>query len=165
MGRSRAAVLALAVALLLGACGQITGLSDDYTFDLEAGADGRPPTEGGIGPDGTAGDAMIDGGPRPDGEGGTVNCNETDQRLATTAMTGMRNDMCKACLAQQCCSPVGACTKDVAVCRVTLDCHLDCSEKGQPLMCFNTQCTNSSQPLFQAVRTCATQFCSGQCVL
>lgn len=165
MVRSKAAAALLLSAVLVGACGQITGLSDDYTYDLGA-ADGAASEGGADGPSDSSSDGVTSDVVTP-GDGGDSGprCTDSQKNVALASMAGMKNDVCKACLAALCCTAVQPCTTQAAGCRVTLSCHLDCSEKGNPQQCFNAQCTNATEPTFQSLRSCATAFCNKDCVL
>lgn len=163
MARSRAAFALVLSTVLVSACGQVTGLSDDYTYDL--GAPDGATSEGGavdapIG-DGSSGDVMT----TSDGGDSGLRCTDAQRSAALSSMAQMKNDTCKACLATRCCTAVQACTTQSSGCRMTLACHLDCGEKGNPQQCFNTQCMNGNEVTFQAVRSCATSFCNKECVL
>ena len=164
MARSRAAFSLVLSTVLVSACGQITGLSDDYTYDL--GAPDGAISEGGA-VDATSGDGSSSGDVVTTNDGGDsgLRCTDAQRSAALGSMTQMKNDTCKTCLATRCCTAVQACTAQTSGCRVTLSCHLDCSEKGNPQQCFNAQCMNGNEVTFQAVRSCATSFCKNECVL
>lgn len=164
MARSKAAVAVVLPMVLVSACGQITGLSDDYTYDL--GAADSATKEGGTDASASDGSSSADVVTTNDGASDSgLRCTDTQRNAALASMTQMKNDTCKACLATRCCTAVQACTAQTNGCRVTLSCHLDCGEKGNPQQCFNTQCTNGTEVTFQAVRSCATSFCKNECVL
>jgi hypothetical protein len=161
------AVLGLSIVLAASACGQLTGLSDDYQYDLEGGA--------ASGDSGGAGD----GATKPDAptttEGGTDSgldasnkCSpnqafKTGQKLGTYSGT----TVCKSCLATSCCNDVDTCTAS-ADCNHVFSCKLDCTLKsGDKTSCFKSCTLNGGlSPEYQAtVGSCAPAACSNPCGL
>ena len=156
-----------AFALMLAAssaCGQVTGLSDDYLYDLEAGASSVDGGSDGGAPRTDAGDSAVDTG---------VDANNTCSSSQTVA-TGQRlsayngTTACKTCLAASCCNEVDSCSVHVD-CNDVLSCKLDCTEKSSAIQrsdCFKT-CTLSSgaqSPQYQStVGRCAPASCNKEC--
>jgi hypothetical protein len=150
--------------LAIAACGQVTGLSDDYTYDLEGGAATA---------DGGGDSAKTDG---PTGDGATdagfdaTNKCTTAQTLATSKKLNNNfngTQLCKTCLATSCCNDVDTCTA-TQECNRVLACKLDCTEKqpGERPACFKA-CTlggSTPSPVFQSgVAMCAAAACAREC--
>lgn len=150
-----AAWLAFAlVAAIPIACAQVTGLSNDYKYDLVSDGGGD-----GAGGEGGAGD-----GGGNDGGGGTcgvVEVGNADADLAT--ING--NENCKTCLATSCCSDVTDCFgPSVQGCKDSLSCELDCTTKegSSRVSCFRG-CQQNSAASFEPLKTCADRACRQQC--
>jgi hypothetical protein len=130
-----------------GACGQVTGLSNDYLFDLQE--------DGGTALD-ASGDASADGGAKTDAASDASTDGRVDTGAAATCSipqaesTAMRisqlngADECKACLANDCCTAVDSCL-NVSECRRALSCRLDCTTMTgiDRHTCFNACNSNS----------------------
>lgn len=159
--RTRLAAVALVSALALAACGQVTGLSDDYTYDLEGGASA----------DGAAGDATKSDGATEAGDAGVDATNKctTAQTVAAAKKlnTGGLNgtQICKSCLAASCCTDIDTCTTNPD-CTRTLGCKLDCTEK-QPSErpgCFKSCSGGTPSTVFQSgIAQCSAGACATQC--
>jgi hypothetical protein len=165
--RVRLLTLAVPVALAVAACGQVTGLSDDYTYDLEAGAaaaDGA--TTDAAKADGATGDGATDAGVDATNKCTTAQTVATAKKL-NNGFNGTQ--LCKTCLATSCCSDVDTCTAN-GDCNHVLGCKLDCTEKqaAERNACFK-MCTlagNTQSTVFQStVAPCAAAACTSQCGL
>jgi hypothetical protein len=166
--------LALAVPLLLfvtataSACGQVTGLSNDYLFDL-AEAGGGLDANGGDGAssaDAPKGDAVSDAA----ADSTSPKCSATQVAGATARISQMNGLMaCKQCLADSCCTDIEMCT-NTNECKRALSCRLDCTTlTGTDRHdCFNT-CNsnsggNSTPALFTSgVGACNKSSCDATC--
>lgn len=122
-------LLAVPLALVVGtgACGQVTGLSNDYVYDLQQDGGGS-----------SSGDAKVDTGAMGDGAKtdapadapvgvdaatcSTAQASNTELRL--TQLNG--SDACKSCLAADCCNDVDSCL-NITECRKALACRLNCT--------------------------------------
>ncbi len=161
----RLSALALATALLVGACGQVTGLSDDYTYDLEGGATGDGSSEGA-----TTGDGAASGDGSSDAARDAANKCTTAQTLATTQTLQSYNGttICNTCLARACCTDVDTCSLNQE-CDKVLGCKLDCTQgaPGDRAQCLKS-CTSSGNPnsLFTTtVGACSGAACRQECGL
>lgn len=156
----------LAPPALLAACGQITGLSDDYQFDLvESGtaADGALDGSTEAAP-GDAGPDVRDGA-SPDA---TNSCTAVETAAATQRLGAYGGTpACKACLAPACCDDVAACADDGECSRV-LGCKLDCTARPSPdrQQCFE-RCNNVGGPVpalyTSGMGACAIAACKQTC--
>jgi hypothetical protein len=147
---NRFTALAPAVAVLgLGlvvACGQVTGLSDDYTYDL---GEGGSQSSGG-----SSGDAAADA--------------DAGACAASTTLS-LGSSTCSQCAAAKCCDKILACEK-VTACSTRFTCNLDCTKSGSSGSngalkdCFGN-CTDQHQnaPGYQVVGTCINTSCSKEC--
>jgi hypothetical protein len=164
---SIASVLAAAA---VAACGTITGLSDDYKYDLADGAssggDGSTPDGAG---DGASGDAGSDALPSFDA-GGT--CNPSQANNFHDYVNGLPgNAECKACIAaSQCCLTVAACqAAGGGNCKNRFECDLECTAQQsapQRLTCLNTTCPTqdpTTSTTWVNVARCVNQDCSTKC--
>jgi hypothetical protein len=171
---ARAAALALctlgALVTSTGACGQVTGLSNDYLFDLQP--------DGGAALD-ASGEASADGGPKTDAPTDAPTDVRVDTgvdaatcSLAQAQSTDMRlsqingADECKQCLANDCCNAVDSCL-NVSECRRALSCRLDCTTLTgtDRHSCFNTCNSNTGGNTTPAsytsgVGACAASACA-----
>jgi hypothetical protein len=157
MVRSREAVALVAVAASLVACAQVTGLSDDYTFNLV--------TDAGGGTDG--GDAGKDGATDGGGtEGGAGQCTSAQVGAANTILATLNGTAdCKSCLATQCCTDVTTCSSQQD-CKSELSCDLDCTTKeaNSKQQCFRgCQENGVPQSYTNGVGKCANQQCKQVC--
>src|SRR5688572_9056272 len=156
VARSKRSLLSssLVIALSIVACAQVTGLSDDYKFDLDAAADGG---EGGTsGGDGAT--PFVDGG----------KCSASDQSTASTDIRNANGDkvplLCRTCLVANCCTPIHLCA-GLNVCRDSMRCIFNCQDKVQQnekATCLR-QCDDTA--FNTAVGTCVTQDCQQACDL
>jgi hypothetical protein len=126
MGRSsplRDAAGALVLGLLAAACAQVTGLADDYRYDL---ADGGRAADGGGGGGG-------DGGGTDGGDGGPAQqCTTVDRAKAELAMTNAAGDRlttpCRSCLSTSCCLEIDRCAA-TADCNQSMRCIFNCQRE------------------------------------
>ena len=162
-------VLALPFVLVVGtrACGQVTGLSNDYLFDLQE--------DGGAAGD-ASGDAAATDGSKSDAPTDAAN----DSADAAKCSSGQAGSIelrltqingatpCKQCLANDCCTDVDSCL-DAQDCRRALSCRLDCTDKTGTDRhdCFSA-CTNGGGNTTPAsytngVGACSAASCSSTC--
>jgi hypothetical protein len=164
---NRLASLLVPVALValaaLAACGQVTGLSNDYEFDL---------VEGGAGDGGSAGDGSKSDAPSDatsgDAADATKTCTTAESATAFMRLnTYSGTTTCKTCLAPSCCTDVDACFHDTDCSRV-LGCKLDCTTKNsaERQQCFKGCGTSGSgvPDLFtNGIGACSASACRSQC--
>jgi hypothetical protein len=148
-----AASAALVVSLLPAAgCGQMTGLSDDYLFDLADGAAADAASDARADAPDAAGDAR-DAAPR---------CSATEISNAQQAMKSNGSAACKSCLATSCCTDVVTCAASNECGRV-LACKLACSQsQGADRTSCSRDCTNSGGGA-PALYTSGVGACSATC--
>lgn len=163
---TRLAPLALATALVVGACGQVTGLSDDYTYDLEGGATADGASEGA-----TTGDGAATGDGASDAAADATNKCTTAQTVNATKKLQNYNGtvLCKTCLASGCCNDVDTCSNNSDCSRV-LSCKLDCTEKqlSERTQCFKACATSGggASSVYQTtVGVCGPTVCKQECGL
>lgn len=150
----RIIALALPAVLALAACGQVTGLSDDYQYDL---------VDGGTSPEGAADGAATDG---PAAADAAKQCTPA-QTLSAAKRLNQDNgtQLCKTCLASSCCIDVDTCAANNECSRL-LSCKVDCTEKtgADRTQCLKSCNSNSTSALFNAgVGACAAAACSKEC--
>lgn len=155
------------VVVATGGCGQVTGLSNDYLFDLQE--DGGPVGDAaGDGADGAKGDGSIDGAVDT-GAADAAKCSTAQAGNTTLRLTQLNGAMaCKDCLSNDCCTEVDSCL-NVQDCRRALTCRLDCTTMTGTDRhdCFNTCNSNSggnvTPPAYtNGVGACVTS-CSTTC--
>jgi hypothetical protein len=157
----RAAALALTACIPLAACGQVTGLSDDYTYDLEGGAAGAT--------DGGAAEGAVTDAKSGDSSDAATKCSPSQTTAASSRLAPSKGTaICKSCLASSCCTDVTTCAAN-GDCEQVLTCKLECTEKtGQDrTQCFRS-CTVSGGPngmYTTTVGTCAQAACTMECGL
>ena len=161
--RSRICLLALPCVLAV-ACGQVTGLSNDYQFDL---------TDGGT----TSGDAAADAHPDspssveagPDAGSGPK-CSTAERTLATANLATIDKNGapdCRTCLVDACCSDIDTCASAPvgttnSECKRALSCRLDCTTRsGSDRTDCLSQCT--SPVVFAKLSVCSSSNCMGTC--
>lgn len=163
-----AITIMLGAALLstgLAACGQITGLSDDYDFDLVA--EGGALTDASS--DGAPTDAASDRGATTDAPRDASNACSTVQTAAALQRLDKSGGttLCKACLAAGCCTDVDACL-DNQPCSRVLDCKLGCTTQGanNQAQCFKgCDNTGGGPPALytNGIAACSAAACKQQC--
>jgi hypothetical protein len=141
------------------ACGQVTGLSDDYVYDLAA--EGGATADAG---DASKADAGTDATAVPDA---TTKCSPSQTLKAAQKLSGDNGaQICKTCLATACCTEVDTCTNN-GDCNQVLTCKLDCTTKqaSQRSECFRGCTVNGGTPtLFtNSVGSCSTASCKQEC--
>jgi hypothetical protein len=154
VARSERFIVSLVFALATpAACAQVTGLSDDYTFDLDGGK--RDGGEGGA--DGSSsGDAITPG-----------KCSVADTSQAAEDISNANGDKiasaaCRTCLAANCCSSIHACAGD-GTCKDAMSCIFGCQAKPQN---EKRRCLDGcNEGAFGAVGTCSRQDCQQDCNL
>ncbi len=118
-------------ALSLAACGQVTGLSNDYVFDLQQDGGGIAPDAKGDGASGITDapvDVVADVATEAAAEAGK--CSASDKTMAEEHLSQDTGSMpCKDCLATECCTEVDTCS-GTGDCRKALACRLDCTTKA-----------------------------------
>jgi hypothetical protein len=131
--KATACVCAFATAI---GCAQLTGLSDDYTFDAPEPDAGRDGASGDAAP--TCSAAQRDAAQR------TFSANGGDAISAT----------CKTCLAQNCCVEVAQCGGDTT-CSASMRCVFGCQQAAN-----RVQCARDCRSAFDTViGTCEQQHC------
>ena len=160
-----AVFVAVAVAGSMSACGQVTGLSDDYLFDL---------TDGGATKDGAADTATADGSSSTDAAADVQvdaanKCTVAQANNAAQKLDKYNGSMaCKTCLAGSCCTDVEACSVANTDCNHVLSCKLDCTDRTgtERTSCF-ASCNNSGAAVpaiyTQGVGMCGAGPCATAC--
>jgi hypothetical protein len=160
----RIVFFALPSLLAVAACGQVTGLSNDYQFDL---ADGSSSATGDASGDASASDGSSSTDARADAADAAPKCSTAQTTLAATRLNQFAGTpACKSCLASSCCTDIEPCTS-ASECRRSLSCRLDCTDKpaDQQHDCYNN-CTNGNPPpavYAQGVGACSAASCKTQC--
>lgn len=139
-------------AVTASGCGQVTGLSDDYTFDLADAAASSSVD---------AGDAGRDASAASDAGAG-VDAGACQSSAATTLNNQGGTLQCRTCLANGCCNQVEACWSD-STCRNTLRCVLACSAENARAQCI-AKCDGVNAQTFSAMSRCEQQACNGICL-
>lgn len=161
-----ALVVPLALVFTTGACGQVTGLSNDYLFDLQEDGGGIDANgDAAASADGSKSDAIADAAAdRPAPKCSVAQAASAEVRMSQ--MTGLVT--CKACLANSCCTDVETCA-NVSECRRAFACRLDCTTlTGTDRHdCFNA-CTNGGGNATPAswtngVAACSKSSCDSIC--
>ena len=154
------------LAVATGACGQVTGLSNDYLFDVQE--DGGTALDGG-------GDATTEGGSRTDAPtdapvdtgADAATCSFAQAQSTQLRMTQLSGASgCKQCLANDCCTDVDSCL-NTSECKRALSCRLDCTTMtgADRHSCFQACSSNSGGNTTPAsytsgVGACATSACA-----
>jgi hypothetical protein len=170
----RLVTFALALPLVLvvgtGACGQVTGLSNDYVFDLHedggaAAGDAKGDTATTDGsksdaPTDAPSDTAVDAPTCSAGQAGSI-------ELRLTQLGG--TTQCKGCLANDCCTDVDSCL-NVQECKRALSCRLDCTTRTGTdrhdcfVTCNSNSGGNSTPPSYtNGVGACSMAACSTTC--
>jgi hypothetical protein len=158
---------AFALVVPLGACGQVTGLSEDYRFDQLADGGTLLPDSGqgsAPGTDGGPGDA--NGGSKLDvAPDARETCASAARATATTELTNAGAEplsACTTCLATNCCASVGRCATS-NVCNDSMKCVYGCQNK-QPnpkIQCLGG-CSNTFE---ETLKACIESACASSCSL
>jgi hypothetical protein len=144
MARSERLATSLGAALLVltmvSSCGQVTGLTDDYVYDLD-----EP-------------DAASEGGGDGAGDGGGQ-CSSGDRARALSSIGSAGGQdvstQCKTCLSESCCSEISACAADDS-CDESMKCIFGCQRTGN-----RQQCLSSCGPAFvNTVGACLQTACT-----
>lgn len=151
MSRGGLAQLTIAPALALAACAGITGLSDDYRFEV--------PDGGAAVDDGGSSDAgpTEDGPASSDASGGQCSKEARDEAQATLADAGEPlPPSCRDCLADACCVELAACASSPS-CAASLRCVLDCQDwpGGGKRQCLD----GCGSELFTSLGPCLDERC------
>jgi hypothetical protein len=152
VARSERFIVSFLLLATPAACAQVTGLSDEYKFDLDGGKR-EGGTEGGA--DGS-GDAVAPG-----------KCSTDDTTQATKDIASANGDKipsaaCRTCLASNCCSSIHACALD-GTCKNAMSCVFNCQAKPQN---EKRRCLDDcDETAFGAVGTCSRQDCQQDCNL
>ena len=151
--------LAVGVLLPVASCAQITGLSDEYRYDLEAGA-GSSEDGSAVGLDASPGDARSDADAR-------AQCSADDRTRTGTQLASASGELlspqCRTCLAASCCAPIDACAKS-SDCQASMKCVFQCQKSGSAAS--KRQClSDCNVAAFQRVGSCAESGCAGACNL
>ncbi len=167
-------VLAMPVGVLVlaacaGACGQVTGLSNDYVFDLQEDGggitgDATTASDTGATADGAKADAATDAPINPVDAATCTSAQAGNTQLRLTQFSG--STACKTCLADDCCMDIDTCL-NVSECRRAFQCRLDCTTLSgtDRHSCFNTCNSNTggnTTPLSytNGVGACAASKCN-----
>jgi hypothetical protein len=150
-------IVVVLAGLAIPACAQVTGLSDDYRYDLDAGADasnGEASARDGSG-DGPAGDAR-------------GQCGPSDRARAATQIDSVNGDdlpaSCQTCLAASCCREIDACASGND-CSQAMRCVFQC-QRSSGGGSGKAQCLANCRPAFQqTVGSCVAASCSAACQL
>lgn len=170
--RKKPTLLFASVALVAAAaaCGQVTGLSDDYDFDLVVeGGVRNDASDGSSGGDAATSDAPTDGSAVSDAPRDATNTCTAGQTATAVQSLNTYNGTptCKACLAPACCTDVETCFNNTP-CSKALACRLDCTARNsaERTQCF-TACDNvggGPPPLYvNGIASCAASACKQQC--
>jgi hypothetical protein len=146
--KSELIIVPLLLAASIVACAQVTGLGDEYTFDLDAGA-GADAVDEAV--------ATTDGAPAPvcSGQAGVS---------AHGILDGLKGaSECMTCFADQCCVEVVDCwpQSGSSDCRNRFECILRCTEKTQRDerdKCFG-DCSSKSDTASRAMDDCQRNAC------
>lgn len=147
---------------LVSSCAQVTGLSDDYQYTLDAAAteatnDAAPADAGSDAPSSKDGS----GGARDAGRVCTANQTASAETTIDDASGANLSPNCRTCLASKCCSEVSTCGGN-STCQSSMACVFTCQSKQNA----KTQCLNNCKPGFTpVVGTCVQQECASQCQL
>ena len=164
----RFVTFALAVPFVLvvgtGACGQVTGLSNDYLFDLQEDGAAGDASGDSTAADGAKSDAPIDA--RADAAmADAAKCSVAQAGNTELRLTQLNGLMaCKDCLANDCCTEVDSCL-NVNDCKRALTCRLDCTTMTgvDRHDCFNTCNSNSGGNVTPASYTSGVGACVTSC--
>jgi hypothetical protein len=159
-------VVTLTASIVLVSCGALTGLSDDFRYDLDGGSSGSSGTAS----DGQAGDgaAAADGG--DDGAASVrQQCNTAEKQQASTEMAAvdpLSAGTCRNCLASNCCLDIDRCAKDTK-CADSMKCVFQCIRDNGGGGAKQV-CVNNCDPTFMAtLGSCLRDACGsgGTCGL
>jgi len=169
--RLLAGVLSMPLAVVVlaagaGACGQVTGLSNDYVFDLQedgGSATGDAKADGAATADGGKTDAATDAPVGVD----AATCSPAQAANTELRLTQFNGSTgCKSCLSDDCCMDVDSCL-NVSDCRKAFECRLDCTTMSGVARhsCFQTCASNTGgnttpQSYTDGVGACAASKCS-----
>ena len=167
----RFVTFALAVPFVLvvgtGACGQVTGLSNDYLFDLQEDGAAGDASGDSTTADGAKSDAPVDAAADT---ADAAKCSVAQATSTQVRLAQINGAMaCKSCLASDCCTDVDSCL-NVQDCKRAVTCRLDCTTMTgvDRHDCFTTCNSNSGGNTTPAsytsgVGACATSSCSTTC--
>ncbi len=155
------------LATCAAACGQVTGLSNDYVFDLQEDGGGSATADAKADTAATGDGAMTDGATDSAVGVDAATCSSAqagNTELRLTQFNG--STACKTCLADDCCMDVDSCL-NVSECRRALQCRLDCTTMAgtDRHSCFQTCNSNTggnTTPMSytSGVGACAVSKCS-----
>lgn len=157
----RCTAIALPLILVALACGQVTGLSSDYQFDLVDGgskADAAGDARQSDAP--SSGDAASDAK-----DASAIACTAQETASALSKLTSNGTTQCKNCLASACCGEVELCTK-TSDCRNVLFCKLDCTDQGDQRAQCQSRCGNGGAGLAlytSGIGACGGRACNADC--
>lgn len=137
-------------------CAQVSGLADDYRYDLVAAAPTLDATA-----DAGEGDATV----RADSSASDARstCGATERARAATQITSAGGDslsgQCRQCLASNCCAQIGACANN-ADCEASMKCVFGCQNQNGGGNA-KTQClANCRTGFFPTVGACIQATCA-----
>jgi hypothetical protein len=139
---------------LAPACAQVTGLSDDYQYDLVDGSAGQEQDasttkDGGA----QAADAAREGG----AAGDRCSAAERSEAQATIGQAGGDGipAQCRMCLATNCCDEIATCGQQDE-CTQSMKCIFGCQKNGN-----KSQCINGCRSTFATkVGSCIQRYCA-----
>lgn len=136
---------------LVGACAQVTGLSDDYRYDLVDGS-----ADASTANDASSADAARDGSATSDGG---ERCSAAERAGAQTTIGRSGGDeltaQCRTCLATNCCDEVAECGRQ-SDCAQSMECIFGCQRNGNKGPCLN----GCKQTFSATVGSCIQRFCA-----
>jgi hypothetical protein len=110
---------------VLAACGMVTGLSDDYKYNLDAASSST--ADGG----GTDGSSVTDAAPDTGVDAGR--CTAQQISSAETGLNSHGGDKlssaCESCLVATCCTQIAACLQS-SPCTSVLECVMQCQDNS-----------------------------------
>lgn len=149
--RSFFVAVMFACSILGASCAQVTGLSDDYRYDLAANS--------------ATGDAGADGAAFSDGSASDARsqCSQNERNRASMEISNAGGDtlnfQCRQCMASSCCSQIDACAKS-SDCENSMQCVFNCL-KDNGSATARTQCVNNCRSGFlQTVGACIQSNCA-----
>jgi len=148
-------VFSLLLGLSASACGIVSGLSDDYTFERDAEADAELPSEAAAPSDAATQDGATPRDARPPVQDGATE----DAGCAVTSAPPDVSLACATCLTTKCCAQIRACSLPAVGqrCNDYLKCVDGCARSNDA--CY-TNCRNTiggvADAPARALDSCAT---------
>jgi hypothetical protein len=147
--------LGVSAALVASGCGQLTGLSNDYTYDLAEAGD-------------ASGDGAVDGAADAADASDAGKCSAAAAATSAGKLAQAKGSaLCEACLANNCCTTVDSCI--ASSCKQHLFCVVGCTSiqaANDRTSCLNN-CTNggsaATASFTNGVGQCAGVACKTEC--